>query len=98
MLLLDGRAPLADEPDHFVARHMLHALVADPLRPPVGDAHADGGEAGSGSLGSRSPSEHAPFRLGEHVLSADGEDIGHMPFARPAAWGETGKTSSTSRG
>ena len=34
------------------------------------------------------PSEHAPFRLGEHVLSAEGEDIGHMPFARAATWGD----------
>src|SRR4249920_2633306 len=81
VFLLSGRAPLADEPN-FVARHMLHALVADPLRLPVGDAHADSSEAGfQGSLGSFAPSEHAPFRLGEHVLSAEGEDIGHMPFA-----------------
>jgi hypothetical protein len=29
----DGGAPLADEPDLF-AGHMLHALVADPLRRP----------------------------------------------------------------
>ena len=88
VFLLAGRAPLADEPDLF-AGHMLHALVADPLRRPVGDAHADGGEAGlQGSLGFPAPGERAPFRLGEHVFSADGEDIGEMPFARPAAWGD----------
>jgi hypothetical protein len=59
------------------------------LRLPVGDAHADGGEASlQGSLSSLAPGERAPFRLGEHVLSAEGEDIGQMPFARPAAWGD----------
>jgi hypothetical protein len=42
---LAGGAPLADEPN-FVAGHMLHALVADPLRRLVGHAHPDGGEAG----------------------------------------------------
>ena len=88
VFLLAGRAPLADQPN-VVARQMLHALVADPLRPPVGDAHADGGEAGlQGSLGSLSPGERAPFRLGEHVFSAGGEDIGPMPLARPAASGD----------
>ena len=97
VFLLAGRAPLADEPNLF-ARHVLHALVADPLRRPVGDAHADGGEAGfQGSLGSLAPGERAPFRLGEHVFGAGGENIGHMPFARSAA-SATGKTSSTSRG
>jgi hypothetical protein len=35
---------LADEPDLF-ARRVLHAYVADPLRRPVGNAHADGGKA-----------------------------------------------------
>jgi hypothetical protein len=41
VFLLAGRAPLADEPT-VVARQMLHALVADPLRRPVGDAIATG--------------------------------------------------------
>src|SRR5580692_12116515 len=61
VFLLSGGAPLADEPDLF-AGHMLHALVADPLRRPVGGAHADGGEAGfQGSLRSLAPGERAPL-------------------------------------
>jgi len=88
VFLLAGRTPLADEPNFF-ARHVLHALVADPLRRPVGDAHADGGEASlQRSLCSLAPGERAPFRLGERVFSADGEDIGQMPFARAAACGD----------
>jgi hypothetical protein len=88
VFLLARRAPLADEPNLF-ARHVLLAFVADPLRRPVGDAHADGGEASvQRSLRSLMPGERAPFRLGEHVLSADGEDIGQMPFARAAACGD----------
>ncbi len=41
--LLAGDALLADEPD-LLARHVVHAFIADPLRRPVSDAHVDGGE------------------------------------------------------
>jgi hypothetical protein len=67
---------------------VLHAFVTDPLRRPVGDTHADGGEAGfQGPLRSLARGELAPFRMGEHVFCADGKDIWHMPFARAAALG-----------
>ena len=38
-------ASLADEPG-FLARHVLHAFVADALWRPIGDSRADGGEGG----------------------------------------------------
>ena len=83
-----GGAPLANEPDLF-AWHVLHAFVADPLRRTVGDADANGGEAGfQRALRSLAPTERAPLRLGEHRFSAEGKDIGHMPLARPAASGD----------
>jgi hypothetical protein len=64
-------------------------FIADPLGRPVGDAHADGGEAGlQRSLGSLAPGERAPFRLGEHVVDLDRQDVGPMPFARAAACGD----------
>ena len=78
VFLFAGGAPLADEPN-LLARHMLHAFVADPLRRSVGDAHANGGEAGfQGALRSPAPIERPPLRLREHVFGLDGQDIGHM--------------------
>ena len=79
---------LADEPN-LVTPHVVYAPVADPLRRPVGDAHGSGSETGlSGSLRSLAPGERAPFRLRQHVFGCDGQDVGHMPFAGPAAYGE----------
>src|SRR5260370_1195504 len=49
---------------------------------------AGGGGGFQGPLGSLAPGQGAPFGLGEPVLSADREDIGHMPFARAAAPGD----------
>ena len=68
VFLLAGRAPLADEPGFFPG-HMLHALVADALRRPVGDAHADGGEGGGQRpLGSLTPTDASPLCGGENVF------------------------------
>ena len=71
VFLFAGGAPLADEPN-LLARHMLHAFVADPLRRSVGDAHANGGEAGvQKTLRSLAPTE--------------GDTLERQPFPRVAS-------------
>ena len=75
-VLFAGDASLADEPDLF-AWHVLHALVANALRRPVGDAHANGGETGfQRPLGSLAPAERAPVGFEEDVFGGDREHIG----------------------
>ena len=70
VLFAEG-APLADEPN-LVARHMLHAFVADPLRRSVGDAHANRGEAGfQKTLRSLAPTQ--------------GDTLERQPFPRVAS-------------
>jgi len=61
-------AALADEP-YLLARHVLHALVVDPLGRTVGDTHANRGEASfQRTLRPLAPTERAPLRLGENVF------------------------------
>ena len=86
VFLIAESAPLPDEPDLF-ARHMLHALIADPLRRSIGDAHANRDEPRSqGTPTSFAATERAPLCFGEHVFGGDGPNIGHMPgpMASPA--------------
>ena len=88
VFLFPRGAALADQPGLF-ARHVLHAFVADALRLSVGDAHAQSGEAGfQQAFGSLAPSDYAPFFIGEHLLCALGENVGHTAFARSAASGD----------
>jgi len=94
VFLFTGSAPLANESDLF-ARHMLYAFVADPLPRPVCDAHSDGSEAGLQRP--LAPTERAPLRFGQHVLSTDQEDIGHMPITMAAARGDGEDESDITR-
>ncbi len=58
----------ADEPG-FVARKMLLAHVLDPLWPPIGGPHANGGEARfQPTLGPVSPAHILPLGVGQHVF------------------------------
>src|SRR3974390_1483040 len=81
-------APFAYEPS-FLARHMLLAFVADTLRPPVSDAHANGGESGfERPLRSFPPAQAAPLRRFQHVFGGKGELVGNMTLARSPASGD----------
>ena len=76
VFLFARAAAFAYEPG-FLARHVLHALVADALWRPIGNAHADGGEGGmEGSESSKSSMNH--------ILSADGQRINlkRLPWLR----------------
>lgn len=60
ILRLAAGAALSDQPD-FLTRKMLLPLVADPLRRPVGHAHADGCKpCPQCALGSLPPTDRSP--------------------------------------
>lgn len=98
-LPLAARASLADEP-HLLARHVLVAQVADPLRRPVGDAHAHAQRRearGEPPLGASAPGDGSPGRAGEDCLGGLRHLVRDVTLARSAAAGAgTKPTSNTS--
>src|SRR5580704_9645740 len=67
---------------------MLLALVSDPLRWSVGDAHADRSETSLElSFGAGAPTDGAPFGMGQHVFRRYRQDIRDVPLSGATALG-----------
>src|ERR1700719_1319534 len=87
IFLLSGYPVFADKPS-LVAGQMLMALVSDPLWRSVGDPHADSSETSLElSFRAGSPTDGAPFGIGQHVFGRDRQSVWDMPLTRTAAPG-----------
>ena len=68
VFLLSRHPVFADEPS-FLTGQMLLTLVPDPLRWPVRDTHANSSKTSLElSLRSSTPTDRAPFGIGQHVF------------------------------
>src|ERR1700719_628938 len=87
IFLLSGYPVFADKPS-LVAGQMLMALVSDPLWRSVGDPHADSSETSLElSFRAGSPTDGAPFGIGQHVFGRDRQNVWDVPLTGTAAPG-----------
>src|ERR1700761_1677184 len=76
IILLFTRAPVFADKPNFPAGQMLLAFVPDPLRWPVGDPHAQGGETRLESpFRAKTPADLAPLSLPQHLLGRPRQDV-----------------------